>query len=229
MKHSQSILFSVTLAAALLVGFLGLPAAAGGGDHSRDTDGDGRISLSEMEAGIDARHSRLDSNSDTLLLRDEFAEQRGRKCLRSGRTRAAAGQRCRDRQLRHFDRLDRDANGDLSRDEMRLYALEKFAAADADDDGFLSRAERRQAWKAKHRKRLRQRFEAADADRDGLLSTAEFTELCAHKSGKRAQRCRQHGFGRFDDDGNGEVSEAEFMATKAKHCPGKRRHSRGQR
>lgn len=85
--------------------------------------------------------------------------------------------------LRHFDDIDTDHNGQLSRAEIEAWvarAREQFAAlarqrltaADTNGDGQLSRDEARLGAPM-----LYEHFEFMDADRDGQLTLAELAQL----------------------------------------------------
>lgn len=85
--------------------------------------------------------------------------------------------------LRHFDDIDVDGNGQLSRGEItawteqareqaRTHLLQQFRAADANADGQLSREEARAGTP-----RLYEHFEFVDANGDGQVSLAELAQL----------------------------------------------------
>jgi Ca2+-binding EF-hand superfamily protein len=85
--------------------------------------------------------------------------------------------------LRHFDAIDADGNGQLSRAEVtawtervreqaRARLVQQFQAADVNGDGQLSREEARAGTP-----RLYEHFEFVDANGDGLVSLAELAQL----------------------------------------------------
>jgi Ca2+-binding EF-hand superfamily protein len=85
--------------------------------------------------------------------------------------------------LRHFDAIDADKNGQLSRDEItawteqvreqaRARVLAQFKAADMNGDGQLSREEARAG--TPH---LYEHFEFVDVNGDGQVSLAELAQL----------------------------------------------------
>ncbi|MDJ0920533.1 MAG: EF-hand domain-containing protein [Henriciella sp.] len=100
-----------------------------------DTNGDGAISMAEIEAGRDARFAEADTNSDGGISYEEFVAQ--------------SEQRRAERQIRRqeqmFARLDANADGLVTPDEMEARGkgrLEKmFEQADTDQDGVLSAEE----------------------------------------------------------------------------------------
>ena len=91
-------------------------------------------------------------------------------------------------------------------------AGERLRRADADHDGFLSRAEAQRA-----SPRLAQQFDAIDSDRDGRLSPQEIRNFGRGKGGARtrAQGADQAGsplasrFAAADRDGDGLLSRSE--------------------
>jgi Ca2+-binding EF-hand superfamily protein len=104
-----------------------------------------------------------------------------------------------------FQRLDADADGQVTIAEVSARKTEMFQTADANADGQLDADER-----AAMREAVRQRIAAdgvpGDADGDGNLSLAEFTGV--HPL-----------FDRADADGDGAVTRAEFDAIRGRHQP----------
>lgn len=116
--------------------------------------------------------------------------------------------------LQHFDEIDTSQDGLLSKEEIEAWAAqvreqmqarrqERFAAADVDGDGALSREEARVG--APH---LYEHFDFLDLDGNGLLTLAELEQL-----GDR-ELLRQRILERIqlaDQDGNGKLDLAEVQ------------------
>lgn len=139
----------------------------GGGMHAGmqrlDKDGDGRISRVEFDAGKAAREARM----------AKFAAKRGDTARADGKPRHGFD----------FDAADANNDGYLVRGEVRAWhermrpqmeaafaqrMTEKFAAADINKDGKLSRLE-----VGEKLPRLEKSFAWMDEDRDGFLDRAE--------------------------------------------------------
>jgi hypothetical protein len=96
-----------------------------------DTNGDGKVTQGEFQAGRSAQMLALDSNKDGKLSRAEFAAL--------GESRAKAK---RERRADHmWARLDGDKDGVLSRAEMDGALMARFQRMDADKDGALTGSE----------------------------------------------------------------------------------------
>lgn len=104
------------------------------------------------------------------------------------------------RGLRHFDRIDADKDGKVTRAEFDAARAARFAGIDANKDGALEVSELR-AWRRTWPSRMRDtRFKALDSDADGKIGADEFV----------AQR--KEAFARIDADKDGTVDKAEFDA-----------------
>lgn len=128
-----------------------------------DQDGDGRISRAEFDAGKAARDARM----------AKFAAKRGETAKADGKPRHGFD----------FDAADADNDGYVVRGEVRAWhermrpqreaafaqrVAEKFAAADINEDGKLSRLE-----VGEKLPRLERSFAWMDEDRDGFLDRGE--------------------------------------------------------
>lgn len=135
----------------------------GGGIERFDQDGDGRISRSEFDAGKAAREARM----------EKFAAKHGDALKSGGKPRHGFD----------FDAMDADKDGYVVRSEVRAWharmrpqmeaafaerMAEKFAAADLNKDGKLSRLE-----VGEKLPRLEKFFAWMDEDRDGFLDREE--------------------------------------------------------
>lgn len=132
-----------TIAAIAAVSVLGAGtvAFADGHGHKRghgsmmkfedvDTNGDGKLSRSELEAHGAKRFAEADANNDGKLTKDEFV--------------AKGKERAEKRFEKMLSKKDADGDGALSADEMKPSAerAEKmFSRLDKDGDGFISKEE----------------------------------------------------------------------------------------
>ena len=100
-----------------------------------DLNGDGALSLEELQAQGDARFADADANGDGGLSAEELI--------------AAAESRAANRAARMIERFDENGDGLLQRDELPRgdgdRAERMFERADADEDGVISAEEFEQA------------------------------------------------------------------------------------
>jgi Ca2+-binding EF-hand superfamily protein len=126
-----------------------------------DADRDGKVTLGEVFAAMNARRAKLkaaDHDHDGKYNRDEARDL--------------------PRLAKHFDEIDLDRDGFVTREEVRAYRMAKRDAvvkADLDGDHRLSRDE------AARVPELQAAFDRIDADHDGQLTRDEL----------RAWRARQ--------------------------------------
>ncbi len=105
-----------------------------------------------------------------------------------------------------FERLDANADGQVTTAEMMAHKTEMFTTADTNADGLLDTAER-EAMREKVRRRAERDGVRGDTDGDGNVSLSEFTAMNPL-------------FDRADADANGTVTRAEFdEATAKRHRP----------
>ena len=110
-----------------------------------DTNSDGVLTRDEALAPAIARFDRVDANSDGRIDAAERTAMREQRQARRTERRA-------NRTERRANRPNMDANGDgqISREEFGVRAVERFTSADANNDGTVTREERRAA-RAAHR------------------------------------------------------------------------------
>jgi Ca2+-binding EF-hand superfamily protein len=132
---------SKVLMAALLSGLVLAAGAAQAEDHRErpdfaalDLNGDGGLSLEEMQAQGEARFAATDANGDGGISAEELI--------------AMAGERASDRAAKMIERHDANEDGVLQMDEMPRRgggdgdrAERMFERVDADGDGVLSQEE----------------------------------------------------------------------------------------
>lgn len=133
-----------------------------------DVNGDGEISPADREARAQQRFDKMDADGDGAISREEFAAVReNRTAMREERraareARQGEGAKRGERMARREDRrgmrgagmrgargmlrqADADGNGAISQAEFTAAALARFDAADANNDGTVTREERRNA------------------------------------------------------------------------------------
>jgi Ca2+-binding EF-hand superfamily protein len=131
-----------------------------------DADGDGAITLREYQAAGETLFARLDANGDGRLSAEEMAAA-GARWGKENR-REGAESRSGQRADKHAERLAR----------MEEHRANRFAAMDANGDGYISRAEFDDARMA--------RFSALDVNGNGVIDADELpTRHAHHKHGKR--------------------------------------------
>lgn len=115
-------------------------AQASDGWRDVDRDGDGSVSLAEMQAQRADRFGELDSDRSGLLDRSEMSAARERVATLAPNARG--GQRSDELQARMFARADGNGDGALSRDEFIASAEPVFSRLDRNGDGLITSAER---------------------------------------------------------------------------------------
>lgn len=146
MKNPMTVLFTAVLAAAMTA-----PALAEKGERGSrmldrfDTDGDGRISMSEFQpprAG--AMLERADTNEDGMVTLEE-AEQHHQEMMAERLEQMKQRMDTMQARMRdHFTEMDANGDGAVTKDEARQSA---FSRIDKDSDGFLTPEEFKDARK----------------------------------------------------------------------------------
>lgn len=108
---------------------LAQPKAAAG----LDANGDGKVTLSEFQAGRGGQMmTRLDANKDSKLSKDEFSAMH-KKAQAAGKEGKGAE--------RMWSRIDANKDGFLARSEVDALLAQRFKRMDTDNDGALTMAE----------------------------------------------------------------------------------------
>ena len=180
----------LTLSAAVLALTGTAAIAQHRGGENPDTDGDGRITLAEMQATSAQRFARMDANGDGVL---------------NANDRAAVG-------AEMFAQADTDGNGELTAAEMK--AAHEARKANRPERG--DRADRRGRRGGDRSARMAEHFAKADTDQSGGLSQAELAAMheARGERGKRGNRGGKRGGMFLSADANGDqaISRAEFDA-----------------
>ncbi len=180
---------------------------------SKDTDGNGEISLEEFKAGCKGNRAemaekifkKLDKDNNGILTKDE-APKRGRHGPGKG-----AGAL--------FSKKDTDNSGGLSLDEFledcrmdQEKAIELYGKLDTDNDHNLTPEELRAGHKQRMKDMKAKReamLKECDADNDGKYTLEEFKAL-------HAKIAEQH-FKRLDKDQDGYVPLYQINAGRGRH------------
>lgn len=111
-----------------------------------------------------------------------------------------------------FARLDANADGKVTMEEITAARDAEAKALDANGDGKIDAAELLAYRTADLEERIKAEIAALDTDGDGALSAAE---LAAHRIVRMSPVLPQAMFDRIDTDKDGAISQAEFDAAKA--------------
>lgn len=123
--------------------------------------------------------------------------------------------------LAKFQAMDTDGNGSMTLAERNAYRTAQreahFTASDTDGDGQVSLAEFLAAtplnwpegvtYTPTNTTKKQYKFNRMDTDANGYITLAELQALTAYSIGRRG-----HHIYHLDNDGNGEISQAEFLA-----------------
>jgi Ca2+-binding EF-hand superfamily protein len=112
-----------------------------------DLNGDGKISQSEMARGMAVTFASVDANNDGVLSASEVSGARA--ALKSARKQARASGEGRlqfvkfpaKRIGKHFDRIDANGDGALSKAELTRVSDRMFKKRDRNNDGYISAAD----------------------------------------------------------------------------------------
>lgn len=118
-------------AAALLV--LGAAAPAMASMAKMDTNGDGKVSLDEMQARKLAKTMRLDSNRDGRLTKAEYSAAMMQRYAAKGMDQARAQAKI----DKVFAKTDLNHDGFISPDEIKQSTARRFAKIDAKGSGYI--------------------------------------------------------------------------------------------
>jgi Ca2+-binding EF-hand superfamily protein len=109
------------------------------GAAALDANNDGKVTLAEFQAGRGAQmFKRLDANGDGKLSQDEFAAMRQGRKREAGSDKAAPAGKGAGRM---WARVDADNDGFVSKAELDGLMATRFKRMDADNDGSLSAEE----------------------------------------------------------------------------------------
>lgn len=112
-----------------------------------DINKDGKISHSEMSRGLAVTFAKVDTNGDGLLSKNEIAG--AKETLKAERKRAKAAGEPRLQKVRfparhltkRFERLDANNDGYLSKAELEKVADRMFRKRDKNRDGYITKAD----------------------------------------------------------------------------------------
>jgi len=111
----------------------------------------------------------------------------------------------------HFDKMDANGDGQITKAEIADHRSEVFKAMDANNDGVLDKQEHLNFVVARMTPRIENRYQKMDSDNDGKVSAAEF----------EAKKQHRH-FRRMDANNDGIINREEAEAAAEKHKMRKR-------
>ena len=155
-------------------------------------------------------------------------------------------------QAQYLAKFDADGNGNVTREERQAVRSSKFQAADTDGDGFLSMPEAEVMRENHKAERVAMRFDCLDTNSNNEVSSEEFQAGYRKLNTNAANNMFSMGdtdgsgsltleefsalknpenrsiwhYNRMDSDGDGQVSETEFLNAKSKrgHRHGRHDH-----
>jgi len=98
---------------------------------------------------------------------------------------------------KHFNEIDANSDGFITKDEMAVHHNMKFSKQDTDGDGALSKAEVKAAMMKHMQRRLDRMFSHMDKNKDGKIAQSEMKPRGGHM------------FERLDANKDGKISKAE--------------------
>ena len=140
------------LIAAAAVAALGVAAPASASVAKMDANGDGKVSLQEMQARRLAKVMRFDANRDGRLTKAEYASTMAQRFQAKGMD-AARAQAKADKL---FAKTDKNGDGFVTPDEIRQVTAKRFARMDSTGSGYIAAS-------AAHRPRATGGYEPAPA------------------------------------------------------------------
>lgn len=175
----------------------GGPGGPGGLFARLDANQDGVITIQEVEADANKLFAELDTNQDGKVT----AEER-----KAAHTRMQA--KFEDKKAEHFEKLDKNDNGVLERNEIERMPDEVFERLDADKSGTLSFEELADFGPGRGPKHGHKgKGPQGDPAGDAVLTQAEFVA-----KGKQL-------FQKFDTNRDGKVTQEEAKAARGPHGP----------
>lgn len=113
-------------------------------------------------------------------------------------------------------KADTNKDGEISKAEFVAHANARFKKSDANDDGVVTREERRAEHERRRAAKSEAQFEKMDSNGDGAISKAEYD---AHHAARKAAAMK-----RRDLNGDGEVNAQDREMRKAKHAERRAKH-----
>ena len=186
-RRSVSLTVAIATMLVVLPSFAGWPGLAGSRFNQVDGDGDGQITLAEIERWHRDWFASLDQNQDTIVNGEEIRlyvqqKQEARQSSLDQNNDGVVDQseflsHANTKAERRFKRLDRNANGVLENNELNLRKQKKralrprklFRRFDANGDRQLNAAETLEVW--------RQWFQRRDTNGDGVITKSEITTV----------------------------------------------------
>ena len=155
----------------------GSVALAHGGFHGPfariDADGDGKVTLAEMQKAAADHFAQVDANKDGRVTKEELASFGEQMRSKHEGDRSA-------RMDERFTERDTNKDGKLSRQEVQRMPDQFFARVDTNKDGFLTKDELAAGKQAMHEhaggwfaQRVQAEFTRADANNDGAVDSKE--------------------------------------------------------